>query len=203
MEAWKLGRKGIDDGALLLVAKDDKRMRIEVGRGLEGAVPDIYAKRIIADTITPHFKLGDFYGGIDAGVTQLLGLIDGEPLPEPDRAWKGDAEGLQTVLPFLLIVAVVGGSILRRLLGRLPGALATGGLVGVIAWMIAGLLAIGVVAGIIGFVIALVGGTSGRWASGRRGGVLGGGGFGRGGFGGGGFGGGGGSFGGGGASGRW
>ena len=203
VEAWKLGRKGIDDGALLLVAKDDKRMRIEVGRGLEGAVPDIYAKRIIADTITPHFKLGDFHGGIDAGVTQLLGLIDGEPLPEPDRAWKGDAEGLQAVLPLLLIIAVVGGSILRRLLGRLPGALATGGLVGVIAWMIAGLLAIGVVAGIIGFVIALMGGTSGRWASGRRGGVLGGGGFGRGGFGGGGFGGGGGSFGGGGASGRW
>jgi len=205
VDAWKLGREGVDDGALLLIAKDDRAMRIEVGRGLEGVVPDILAKRIIADTMTPHFQRGDFFRGIEAGIGQLLGLIDGEPLPQPDPGWQGDPMGLQGILPLLLIVSMVAGGVLRQWLGRLPGALTTGCIVGTIAWMIAGLVVIGLLAAVIGFAIALMGGASGgRWANGRRGGWGGGGGaFGGGGFGGGGFRGGGGGFSGGGASGRW
>ena len=82
-EQWKLGRKGVDDGALLLVAKDDRALRIEVGYGLEGALPDAIAKRIIEDIIVPRFKTGDFYGGIDAGVDAMIKVVDGEPLPPP------------------------------------------------------------------------------------------------------------------------
>ncbi|MFN2425575.1 MAG: YgcG family protein [Candidatus Binatia bacterium] len=205
VDQWKLGRKGVDDGALLIVATDDRKLRIEVGRGLEGVVPDISAKRIVADTITPHFRNGDFHGGIDAGVTQLLALIDGEPLPEPSRSWRDDAPGVEGVLPMLLIVSIVAGGVLRQILGRFPGALATGGLVGVIGWVMAGVLAMGIAGSVLGFIVALMGGAGGgRWASGRRGGLGGLGGLG--GFGGGlggGFGGGGGGFSGGGASGRW
>src|SRR3989338_635957 len=84
-EVWKLGRKGVDDGALLLVAKDDRAMRIEVGYGLEGVIPDAVAKRVISEIITPYFKQGDFYGGIQAGVTRLVRLVEGEPLPPPRK----------------------------------------------------------------------------------------------------------------------
>ncbi len=93
VEATKLGRRGTDDGALLLVAKDDRKLRIEVGYGLEGALNDATAKRIISETIGPRFKQGDYYGGIDAGITQLIGLVDGEPLPEPDQAWSPCVRG--------------------------------------------------------------------------------------------------------------
>jgi uncharacterized protein len=210
VDEWKLGRKGIDDGALLLVAKDDRRLRIEVGRGLEGIIPDIAAKRIVADTITPHFRGGDFYGGIDAGVTQLIALADGEPLPPPKQDWqrdgRGQERGIGGVFPFLLLAAIVLGGFLRRAVGRLPGACATGGLVGFFAWIVAGVAAVGVAAGIVAFLVTLAGITTGPgWSSGRRGGYRGpiGGGWGGGGFGGGGFGGGGGGFSGGGASGRW
>jgi uncharacterized protein len=206
VDAWKLGRKGVDDGALLLVAKDDRRLRIEVGRGLEGVVPDIAAKRIVADTITPRFRSGDFYGGIDAGVTQLIGLVDGEPLPEPKQDWSREpGTDIGNVFPILLFGAIMIGGILRRIVGRFPGALATGGLIGFVTWILVGIMAVGVMAGLVAFFVTLVGLASGpRWSNGRRGGYGGpiGGGWG-GGFGGGGFGGGGGGFSGGGASGRW
>ena len=197
-ETWKLGRKGVDDGALLLVAKDDRALRIEVGYGLEGALTDITAKRIVSDVIVPYFRQGDFAGGIRAGVDRMIGVIDGEPLPEPSRAAAGaeGAEGgIEQYAPMLFIVALGLGGVLRAMLGRLPGALATGGVVGFIAWIVVGLLPIAVVAGIVALVITLFGGGRGI------GGFGGGGGFGHGG--GGGFGGGGGGFGGGGASGRW
>ena len=84
-DAWKLGRKGVDDGAILMVAKNDRRVRIEVGRGLEGALPDAIANRIIDETVTPHFKTADFDGGIEAGVDQMIAVVNGEPLPEPDK----------------------------------------------------------------------------------------------------------------------
>ena len=84
-DAWKIGRKNVDDGVILIVAKDDRKLRLEVGYGLEGAIPDAVAKRVIAETITPYFKSGDFAGGIDAGVTQLIGLIEGESLPAPSE----------------------------------------------------------------------------------------------------------------------
>jgi len=203
-EAWQPGRRKIDDGLLLLIAKDDRRMRIEVGYGLEGAVPDALAKRIIAERIVPRFYEGDFVGGVNAGVDALIALVDGEPLPAPegvDRAPGGDTLGY---LPVVLFFAVGVASLLRRALGSLGGALAAGAGTGLVVWLLTSLLYLGVGSGILVFVFALMGLSRGpgRWASrGPWGGGFGGGGFGRGGgsFGGGG----GGRFGGGGASGGW
>jgi uncharacterized protein len=210
-EAWKLGRQGIDDGAILIVAKNDRRLRIEVGYGLEGAMPDAIAKRIVADTITPYFKQGDFYGGIDAGLDQMIRVVDGEPLPEPDRKWSPPPGGMDWIAVILVLI-VIGGGVLRVLLGRVGGALATGGITGTIVYFLTHVLPIAGVAGLVGFVLALIfagfGGPRGWVSRGRRGGFSGwsGGGIGGGGFGGGGggfSGGGGGGFGGGGASGSW
>jgi uncharacterized protein len=206
-EQWKLGRKGVDDGALLVVAKDDRAMRIEVGYGLEGALNDATAKRIIAEVITPRFREGDFFGGLSAGVDRMIRVIDGEPLPAPPRGRPAaQGGGLFELLPMLFIAALVGGGVLRAMLGRAVGSAATGGAVGFLAWLLAGTLLTGIVAGGLAFVFTLLGG-GGRGRGGFPLGGLGGGGFGRrGGFGGGfggGFRGGGGGFGGGGASGRW
>jgi uncharacterized protein len=206
-EQWQLGRKGVDDDILLLVALADRKVRIEVGYGLEGAVPDAISKRIIDEAILPSFRQGDVYGGITLGTDRLIRVIDGEPLPEPVR--RGPAEdvpGLFEMLPLLLIFAVVGGALLRRFLGRTLGAAATGGLVGVIVWLLLGVLGLALIAATIAFLFSLGGGggpRGGGWYSPRhRGGY--GGGFGGGfGGGGGGFSGGGGGFGGGGASGSW
>jgi uncharacterized protein len=210
-EDWKLGRKGVDDGAILLVAREDRKVRIEVGYGLEGVLPDATANRIIDEDIVPKFRAGDYYGGIDAGVDRMLRVIEGEALPEPaQRAARGSG-GLGNLLPFLLIFALVGGSVLRRLFGRVVGALATGGLVGIVTWLIISVIGLSVFAGVVAFVFSLASGMGGGsggngWYSGRHGrgggfpGGFGGGGFGGGG---GGFGGGGGGFGGGGASGSW
>jgi uncharacterized protein len=214
-DAWKLGRKGIDDGAMLIVAKDDRKLRIEVGYGLEGALPDATANRIIDEVIVPRFRAGDFYGGISAGVDRMLRVIEGEPLPEPERRSPAHAvPGLFTVLPFLFIFAMVGGSIFRRMFGRVGGAFATGGLVGFLTWLLVGILGVSFVAGVLAFIFSLLGGLGGGgpgsggsgWYSRRhdRGwGYPGGWGGGGGGFGGGGWSGGGGGFGGGGASGSW
>lgn len=212
-DAWKLGRKGVDDGAILLVARDDRKVRIEVGYGLEGVLPDAIANRIIDEDIVPRFRSGDYYGGIDAGVDRMVQVIEGEALPEPVHRGRADdaISGFGNLLPVLLVFALVGGAILRRLFGRVGGALATGGLVGFITWLIIGIVAMSIFAGVIAFIFSVVGGGTGGgpggrgWYSHRRGGgsafpgSFGGGGFG----GGGGFSGGGGGFGGGGASGSW
>lgn len=204
VEQWKLGRKKVDDGALLIIAKDDRALRIEVGYGLEGALNDAVSKRIISEVITPSFKQGDFYGGINAGLERMLGVIQGEPLPPPRRG-RSEQEGrFESFLPVILILVLLVGGILRALLGRLPGAIVTAGITGMLAWLFAGALSLALLAGVLAFVFTLLGGglrglASGTWGGGFGGG--GGGGFGGGG--GGGFGGGGGSFGGGGASGRW
>jgi uncharacterized protein len=211
-EAWKVGRKKIDDGAVLVVAKDDRTLRIEVGYGLEGALSDITANRIIREVIVPRFREGDFYGGINAGVDRMIRVIDGEPLPAP--AGRGGAVapavdgGLLSTLPVLLVLAMVAGAILRRMFGRFFGSLATGGAVGFLAWTLAGALGIALIASVLAFIFTLLGGGTGRRGyyggfPGGFGGGMGRGGFGGGGFGGGGFSGGGGGFGGGGASGRW
>jgi uncharacterized protein len=211
VEAWKLGREKPDDGALLLIAKEDRALRIEVGRGFEGALTDLVSKRIISDTITPLFRQGDFAGGISAGVEQMIRVIEGEPLPAPDLQWQGTASGLTAWLPFLLALVFVGSTVLRALLGRALGSVATGVAAGTIAWWLTKLLGLAIGIGIVGLFVALMlgFGGGGRWASVPRHGGWSSGGWGRGGgFGGGagrggGFGGGGGSFGGGGASGRW
>ena len=202
-ETWKLGRKGVDDGVLLLVAKDDRELRIEVGYGLEGAIPDAVAKRVVSEIIVPYFKQGDFYGGIQAGVSRLMRLIDGEPLPPPrarDTSWSG----IFDLLPVAFIAVMIGGGFLGALLGRLTGAAVSGGIVGVVFWISIGSLIGALVAGIVVFLFTLAAGSSvgrggsGGWHSGGFGG-------GSGGWSssGGGFSGGGGGFGGGGASGKW
>jgi uncharacterized protein len=203
-ERWKIGRKNVDDGAILVVAKNDRALRIEVGYGLEGALNDATASRIIREVIMPRFREGDFYGGINAGVDRMIRVIDGEPLPAPASPAPQVGGGFGQSLPILLILAMVVGGLLRRMLGKTVGSVATGGAVGAVAWLLVGAVSIAVAAGILAFIFTLVGGGAGR---GYRGGFpsgFGGGGLGRsGGFGGGGFRGGGGGFGGGGASGRW
>jgi len=208
-EAWKVGRVRVDDGAILVVAKDDRKLRIEVGRGLEGAIPDAVAKRIVSEVIAPHFKSGDFYGGISAGCDALTRLVEGESLPPPQPRPGGPTIDFQTIV-WLLIALVLGDAIFKRVLGRVAGAAVSGGIVGAIVWFVAGVLLFSVLGGVIGFLITLFAGSASRrsgWTSGGwPGGGLGGGGFGGGGWsggGGGGFSGGGGDFGGGGASGSW
>jgi uncharacterized protein len=212
-EAWKLGRKGVDDGAILIVAKNDRRVRIEVGQGLEGALPDAIANRIITETITPRFKLGDYDGGVEKGVDQMISVVNGEPLPQPDRKWER-RHGLGNMLPLLLVVVFVVSGVLRAIFGRLFGSVATGGLTGGIVWLLSHFIPIGIGAGLFAFLFALLSGgsrtgwsTGGRWGGGMggMGGFGGGFGGGSGGFGGGGggFSGGGGGFSGGGASGSW
>jgi uncharacterized protein len=194
-DAWKLGRKGVDDGVLLLLAMQDRALRIEVGRGLEGAIPDAIAKRVIAEVITPFFKRGDFAGGIDAGVSALIKLVDGEPLPAPPVRRGGQVD-LGNAGPTLLILAVILGGVLRLFFGRLVGAGLAGTLAFIAGWLVLGSFIAGLVAAVLAFVFTLLRGAGGGISSG--------GGFGGGGFGGGGgFSGGGGGFSGGGASGRW
>jgi uncharacterized protein len=208
-EAWKIGRKKIDDGAILVVAKDDRKLRIEVGYGLEGALNDVTARRIIDEIITPKFKNGDFAGGISAGVDRIIGIVDGEPLPapEPRPSFGGGQDRLDILFNPLIIFGVfVVGAVLRTVLGRLIGSVATGGVVGLLAWFTVGSLAFSIISAVIAFAFAMFA-ESMASSNGRSGGWSGGGGS----FSGsssssdsGGFsGGGGGSFGGGGASGSW
>ena len=195
-EQWKLGRKKVDDGAILVVAKTDRALRIEVGYGLEGALNDATSKRIISEIITPRFKQGDFYGGITAGVEQIIRVIDGEPLPEPNRKLSGSDLNVQQYIPVIFILALVIGSVLRAIVGRFSSAILTGGAVAIVGWLFAGALSFALGAGVIALLFTLLGGgmgggMGGYGMGGRQGGS------------GGGFSGGGGGFGGGGASGRW
>ncbi len=195
-ESWKLGRKGVDDGVLLLVAKDDRKMRIEVGYGLEGAIPDAVAKRIVSEIVAPYFKQGDYFGGIGAGVERIVEAIEGEPLPEkkPARSAGGMAfSGDWLVIAF--IVATVLGGAMRALLGQFFGGLAAGAIAAFVAWLLFTSLFLAFVAGVLVFVFTLIGRFGGGGWHGGGGGWSGGSG--------GGFSGGGGGFGGGGASGDW
>jgi uncharacterized protein len=212
-EAWKIGRKKFDDGVLLVVAKDDRKLRIEVGYGLEGALTDVTSKRIIDEVITPNFKRGDFAGGIAQGVSSMMRIIEGEKLPPPPPRQQQSSDWVNHIDPGIMIFgAIFMGGILRALLGRLIGAAATGGIVGVLAWLVAGSLAASFFAAGIVFLIALVvdlssargSSSGGGWSGGSSSGGGGGWSSSSGSSDSGGFsGGGGGSFGGGGASGSW
>lgn len=204
VDQWKLGRKKVDDGALLIVAKNDRKLRIEVGYGLEGALTDATSKRIIDEVITPKFRSGDFAGGISDGVDRILKVIDGEPLPAPKP--EGEVPDLNLIgeyFPFLFIIVLVGGGIFRAIFGRLLGSIIAGGGVAAFIWFFLGTFSIAAIGGAIAFFVTLIGDAV----------LSSGGGTGRGGYGGGfssgsgsssgGFSGGGGSFGGGGASGSW
>ena len=211
-EAWKIGRKKIDDGALLVIAKNDRHLRIEVGYGLEGALNDVTTKRIIDEVITPKFKSGDFAGGVSAGISRMIAIINGEKLPEPaPEHWQGPslANWIDPFNPFVLAFVFIVSGGLRAVLGRLVGSIATGGFVGVLAWLFIGSLGFAAVIGVIAFLISAVidlmpsggsrgtrggwsgGSSSGGWSSGSSSSDSGS------------FSGGGGSFGGGGASGSW
>lgn len=200
VEKWKIGREKVDDGLLLLIAKDDRKMRIEVGYGLEGAIPDLYAKRIISDIISPKFKQGDFYGGLDAGLNSLIGLVEGEPLPAPNRA-ESSGMGIMDMLPILMFGGLVTGLFLRSKFGTFFGSALNGGLIGTVIWLLGVALGGAAILGLIAFFITMM--LGGRGMNGYGGGVP----MGGGGWSGGGssssWGGGGGDFGGGGASGDW
>jgi uncharacterized protein len=212
-EAWKIGRKKVDDGALLVIAKNDRRLRIEVGYGLEGALTDVTTKRIIDEDITPKFKAGDFAGGVSAGVHRIVRVAEGEKLPEPAPPhWETSQllNYLNPGNPFVIFGLIILAAALRSFLGRFIGALATGGIVGVVAWFVAGSFAAAMLVGFIAFVVTFLFqnlGSTGPSVGRRRydrdngGWVMGG--SGSSGSGSGGFSGGGGSFGGGGASGSW
>ena len=215
-DAWKIGRKAVGDGVLLVVAKDDRTLRIATAKAVEGAIPDLIAHRIIDGAITPRFKQGDFHAGLDAGVDQILARLKGEELPlPPARAAAGRGVNWEELLIFIGFAAPVISRVLRGILGRTLGSLAATGIVGGIAWSFTGsifiALAAALVAGLMGLLIARLprggggggSGSGGGWGGGSGGGFSsgsssrdsdGGGGFSSGG---------GGNFGGGGSSGRW
>ena len=157
-EAWKIGRKKIDDGAILVVAKNDHHLRIEVGYGLEGALTDVTSRRIIDEEITPHFKSGDFGGGVSAGVDRMMKVIDGEPLPAPlpSSDFGPDLSDLGPAIPFGLFATLFFGGILRTMLGRLLGSVATGGVLAALAWFMTGSVGIAFAAGALGFILAFL-----------------------------------------------
>ncbi|GLR91579.1 hypothetical protein GCM10007857_82970 [Bradyrhizobium iriomotense] len=157
-DAWKIGRKKVDDGAILVVAKNDRHLRIEVGYGLEGALTDVTSRRIIDEVITPKFRSGDFAGGIADGVDRIVRVIDGEPLPAPQRStsFGNEVDDLGPLLPFGLFASLFVGGILRTMLGRLLGSAATGGVLAAIAWFLAGSLGLALAVGAIAFALAFI-----------------------------------------------
>ena len=217
-DAWKIGRNSIGDGVLLVVAKNDRRVRIETTKALEGAVPDLAASNIIESAITPRFRQNDYAGGLNAAADQLMARITGENLPAPSAQGAAASGFNWTDLAVLVFFAVpIGGRILAGIFGRKFGSMLVGGGVGVGVWLVTGSVLVAVLAAVGGLIFALIaslgalggmmagsgGSRSTHWGGGGFG--VGGGGFGGGGGGGGGgfSSGGGGNFGGGGASGSW
>jgi uncharacterized protein len=196
VEHWKLGRKNIDDGVLLLIAKNDHTLRIEVGYGLEGALTDATCKRIISEIIVPQFKQGNYYGGIQSGLNSIIKVVNGEALPSTSSNFAANtSKGQMMVVLFVAMMFV--GSVLPSIFGSVLGGLLTGGVVAYLAFFLTGSLLIAIIAGVIATLFGFIGNNSSKnhtYSSSRHR---------RNSFGSGGFGGGGGGFGGGGASGRW
>lgn len=207
-DSWKIGRKDVGDGLLLVVAKNDRKVRIETTKTLEGAIPDLAARQIIDRAITPRFRQGDFAGGLDAATDQIIALISGENLPVPEaQAGSPGGKGFNwtDMAVFLFFAVPIGARLMSGIFGRKLGAMVTGGAVGGLAWFFTSSLLIGGVATLIGAVFALIAsvGSLGSVGRGGRSSGWGGGGFGGGSSSGGFSSGGGGNFGGGGASGSW
>jgi uncharacterized protein len=173
-EAWKIGRKKIDDGALLVIAKNDRHLRVEVGYGLEGALTDVTSKRIIDEDITPKFKAGDFTGGISAGVGRMIRIIDGEKLPAPEPPhWQPQTRSFDPgdmFNPFLLIPVLLFGGAMRAMMGRLVGSGVAGALVALIAWYFFGSIVAAILAGIVTSIIVMFSDAITAPSSGGRGG---------------------------------
>lgn len=191
---WKPGRAGLGDGLLLVVAKQDRKIRLEVARALEGAIPDLAAKQVIDETLTPHFRQNDFAGGLDLALDQLMALIRGEGLPPPTTSPPRAADaGMEWMdLGILLLVAVpVVGSLLRRILGHKLGTLATGGAVAALTFVFTASLLLAGMAALLAILLTFIAGTplgsallaasqqrqhhGGRWGGGDFGGGFGGG----------------------------
>ncbi len=201
---WKIGRRGVGDGVLLVVARDDRTVRIEVAKTLEGAIPDLAAKMIIDEAITPAFRAGDFGTGLEAGAERIAALVRGEPLPPPPKRWaNGEGAELSDFAVFLFLAVPVVAGVLRAVFGRRLGALITGAGVGGIALLATSSILVALIAAAVAVMLSLLGLTPLGRHIGRRGwpstSSRGWGGWGGGGF----RSGGGGDFGGGGASGRW
>ncbi|MGL3106629.1 TPM domain-containing protein [Bradyrhizobium sp. BR 1432] len=182
-DAWKIGRRKVDDGAILIVAKNDRHLRIEVGYGLEGALTDVTSRRIIDEVITPKFRAGDFSGGIADGVDRMIRVIDGEPLPVPSPTVSfGHLDDLAPVFIVTLFASIGIGGFFRAMLGRLLGSLATGGIIAALTWLILGSLALAIGLGVLGFIIGFIAdlfsamgpstrsSRGGSWSSGSSGG---------------------------------
>ncbi len=194
---WKLGRKGLDDGVLMVIAVNDHKSNLQIGYGLEGAIPDIRAKQVLDDIMAPHFRQGDFAGGINAGCDALIKLINGEALPAPEaRHTRGSGNDNDNLIVIAIVAGAIAGFIARALFGRGAGSVAGFGVALGLALLLGAAIAVALFAAIFAAIAA---GSSGRGMGGFGGGSFGGGGFGSGG----GFSGGGGGFGGGGASGSW
>lgn len=211
-DTWKLGRRDVGDGVVIVVAKNDRRINIEVAKTLEGAIPDVVAGRIINEQIKPAFRADDYAGGLNAAVDKLSARIAGEALPEPTPKGGGANRGLggfdlQDLAIFLFVGVPIAGAVLTGLFGRKLGSLATGAAVGGLGWWLTTSLLVAGGAGLVALFLVGVMGLGSRGGAGSSGPIIwgggGGGGFGGGGGGGGFSSGGGGDFGGGGASGDW
>jgi uncharacterized protein len=201
-DEWKLGRSGVDDGALLIIATEDRRFRWEVGRGLEGVLTDLGTARISDEYLRPAFRRGDYASGITAAIDRAIGLVDGEPLPPPPHSRVTvTTNSIHHVLG-LLGFAIFLGVMLRSLLGRIGGAFVAASLAAAAGYFLLGTVLVSAVLFVLSFIATLVAGFTGLWGF-YGGGFRSRGGFGGGGFGGGGFSGGGGGFSGGGSSGSW
>ena len=199
-EEWKIGRDGVDDGVIMVVAKEDRKIRIEVGYGLEGALPDAYAKRIIENIIIPNFRQGNFYNGIEDGLGAIMGLIEGEDLPAITQAPTGTAAFKnESLFITIIMITLVLLSVLKAFIKKSKFKWLAGGVTGVLVGLIFGSLIFGGIGILLSLIILFSTTSTGSGGRYYGGGFSGGGSS----FGGGGFSGGGGSFGGGGASGGW
>lgn len=185
-DAWKIGRKDVGDGLLVIVAKDDRKMRIATAKTLEGAVPDLAAVRIIDEEMKPRFRNNDFAGGLNAAVDRLIGLVDGEPLPEPSRSSDSRSSGgsdfdWENLAIFLFVGVFVGAPIVRAIMGKTLGSVVMGGGIGVVAFFLTTSAVIAAVAGLVALLVSLfssLGGSGtgrrstggGGWTSGSSGG---------------------------------
>lgn len=155
VDVWKLGRKGVDDGVLVLLAKEDRKSRIEVGYGLEGTLTDAAAKRITTDIMRPYFRQGDFYGGLTAGVNAIVGVVHGGSLPEAKVAFKPTVRP-EIVTDFMLVAVIIISALVHVAFGKFMGAVSMGALTGLTVFVRGTEASIAAITGFILFLLMLL-----------------------------------------------